>query len=173
VTPRHRSLPLAAAACSIAIAVGAAVAGASPASRVARGSCPSHGPTTVYSSRTGANQSLVPPSPDRLLLCRYSGINPVNGGRALTAHRLVTSRAKVTRFADEFNALPEFPPGIFNCPVDVGTAIVAYFGYPSGPGDPVRVELSACTGVTNGHLIRTAAFHNGTKLLGQLKALVR
>lgn len=173
MTPGRRSLPLAAVACAVVIAVGAAVAGASPASRVAPGSCPAHGPTTVYSSRTAANQSLVPPNPDRLLLCRYSGINPHNGGQALIAHRLVTSRAKVSRFADEFNALPTFPPGIFNCPADFGTAIVAYFGYPSGPGDPVRAALTGCTGVTNGHLNRTAAFHNGTKLLGQLKALVR
>ncbi|MGI8571901.1 MAG: hypothetical protein ACR2L9_04640 [Solirubrobacteraceae bacterium] len=139
--------------------------------------CPSRDQPVPSSSTTGADATLVPAGARQVLLCRYRGFGvdpkPVGSGSfRLIAHHLVSTRATVKGLASELNALKP-ATGVRACPSDNGTAIIAFFRYGSAPkaDDPVTVDLSGCSSVTNGHLQRTAGTLSGLKLLRQLEAL--
>ncbi|MDQ6807762.1 MAG: hypothetical protein M3065_23060 [Actinomycetota bacterium] len=139
--------------------------------------CPSRDRHILRSTTAGASATLVPAGVRQLLLCRYSGLGsaPEPVGSAsfrLLARGLVTNHATVRSLARKLNALKP-AIGVTACPNDDGTAIIAFFRYGSTPkaDDPVRVDLSGCSSVTNGHLQRTADTVSGLKLLRQLKRL--
>lgn len=139
--------------------------------------CPSRDQHVLSSTTTGANATLVPAGARRVLLCRYSGLagfpQPVGSARfRLIAHHIVTTPATVRSLATDLNALKP-AIGARACPSDNGTAIVAFFRYGSAPkaDDPVTIDLSSCSSVTNGLLQRTAGTVSGLRLVRQLKLL--
>jgi hypothetical protein len=116
----------------------------------------------------------VPDGPSEVLLCRYSGlgVNPPSSPRAfrLVDDLFVVNRSTVTTLAGALDRLPVLG-GTFSCPADFADAVVAEFRYRSGPADPVRVGLSGCDLVSNGHVHRAALFSSGQSLVKQLVAM--
>jgi hypothetical protein len=141
-----------------------------------RSVCPASDRTPIVSRAPAADVSLVPPGADSLTVCTYNGLpNPpplsVPGVPAfgLVGVGVVGDQATIARLASELNAIPP-TSGVRSCPADFGNAVVAFFGYPSGPGDVVRVGLSGCNDVTNGHIHRLAL---DAQVVGQLAALAK
>src|SRR5947209_2076272 len=121
--------------------------------------CPLHSPGFPRSLRQGASSSLVPDTPNALLVCSYSGFDgppqgPSQGppGRLIATGSL-TDPATVQRLASELDAIPD-RTGPIACPADLGNRLVTHFGYASGPEDPVAIGLSGCNPLTNGRLNR-------------------
>jgi hypothetical protein len=94
--------------------------------------------------------ATVPGEPERLLLCRYWGMNHGTRSLRLATRKLVTDPGTVRLIADGLNDLPPFPDGEFACPSDEGARTYALFAYPDDP--PVVVELSSegCPAARNG-----------------------
>lgn len=136
--------------------------------------CPARDRQPLTSTTPGASRMLVPSGARQVLVCRYSGLNPISRSLRLQAERLVINRSTVGRLASEFNALTQLR-GVFNCPADFGRNIIAIFRYLPAPksDDPVTLDLTGCTSVTNGHLTRTAAFAPGPTLIRQLERLTQ
>jgi hypothetical protein len=151
-------------ACGTAVSV--AVAAGSSTS--AAPTCAAAEPQTIHSSRAGADAALVPDGAQQLLLCRYGGLND-SPRLGLLGSKLVTDAGTVTSLATEINGLPQGPAGPTACPNDDGSAIIAYFDYPSGPNDPVSVEETGCGIVSNGFISRT---DSTSPLVGRLQGLV-
>jgi hypothetical protein len=132
--------------------------------------CPKSDRQKPVSRAPGAEAALVPGHPRAALLCRYTGLN-ARPRFALVRQRRLTSSASVTRLAHEFDALPKEPHGVaISWPADFGTAVIAFFEYPTLRPDPVSVGLSGCGQVTNGHLTRLAGLAK-SPVTGQLEAL--
>lgn len=129
----------------------------------------------VGSSRIGARAAPVSAGAQRVLLCRYdgpfggSGIGPANRFRVI-ARRAIDDPRRVSSLASELNRLPRMT-GAYACPSDTGAAVVAFFGYGSGPVDPVKVDMTGCMIATNGHIVATAGL-NGPTILDELEALI-
>ncbi|HEX4704339.1 MAG TPA: hypothetical protein VH352_19590 [Pseudonocardiaceae bacterium] len=123
----------------IQVAAGSPTASTTP-------TCPSTLPRTFPDVPGSA---MVPGTPTIAAICRYAGTNDtapdtLSQSATITGDRL---RALVTGL----NASRPFPSGAYNCPADLGLYDLIVFGYPSaGPVD-VRVSVSGCTPVTNGH----------------------
>lgn len=138
-------------------------------------SCPVRDRQQLVSTTPGTEKLLVPPGARQVLICRYGGLNAGRSKLRLVHLNLVSDRNTVTRLADEFDALPPFGKGTIVCPADVDRNIIAIFRYQraSKSDDPVTVNTSGCTPVTNGHLLRIAAFPPGRALTSELQALAR
>lgn len=139
--------------------------------------CPARDQHVPSSTTTGADRKLVPAGARQVLLCRYSGLGGYpkligSGPFRLIAHHLITNHATLDSLASELNALKP-ASGVRACPNDNGTAIVAFFRYGSAPDadDPVTINLSGCSSVTNGRLQRSAVSSPGFRLVRQLEAL--
>ncbi len=136
-------------------------------------SCPGYNRHVISSTTPGSTTALVPTGAQQVLLCRYSGVGPTRAkALRLIALRLVRKRATVDHLAAELHSLKPLI-GAYACPADFGTSIVAFFRYGSAreSDDPVTVDLSGCTTVTNDHLTRAAIWAPGPTLLRQLEAL--
>jgi hypothetical protein len=135
------------------------------------GACPRSDRQAAVSARPGATQALVPPGARTVLVCRYSGLGAPGGAFRLTVHDLVSDQATVARLSSELDALTP-ATGVYHCPSDSGADVVARFLYPTGPQDPVTVDLTGCNGVTNGHVHREAGTSAaGRSLVGALARL--
>lgn len=102
---------------------------------------------------------MVPPGAVSVTACRYSGLNPPDGARRFRLIGVAVSddAGMIATFTSELNAIRRLPRGrATSCPDDVGTTVQVTFGYRSGPGDTVRIGLSGCNAVSNGHLRRLA-----------------
>ena len=137
--------------------------------------CPSQDPRAIRSSRTGASATLVPAGAVRVLLCRYDG--PFGGPRAhvanrfrLVARRLIVDRVRAGKLGAMLDRIPRASYGYASCP-NSGAAIIAFFRYASGPGDPVRVNLTGCMTATNGQMISDAGIGEAP-VLDELEALI-
>jgi hypothetical protein len=159
------------AAALVALALASAT---SSAAGLGRGACPATDRPAPVSDRAGAARSLVPPGANALLLCRYGGVNDGSAAfRLRSSPVLVKDASTVARYARDLDALKALSGVVFHCPADTGTAIVAYFRYPTGPDDPVTLGLDGCMLVTNGHVHRTAGVQpTGRRLVSALEALV-
>jgi hypothetical protein len=163
--------------CRVVIAVALLLVAVFASSAQARSLCPASHRTAVVSARPGASASLVPAGARTVIVCRYNGLpnppplsTPGYPSFGLIAARTVTSAARVAHLAAELDAIPQSNSTLpLACPADVGTAIVAYFHYPSGRDDPVTVDLTGCQNVSNGHVNRLAL---NARVVGQLKSLV-
>ena len=113
----------------------------------------------------------MPGQPGALLLCRYSGLNG-HPRLTLTRSRAITDAATVAHLAHGLNALPQPSPGAVNCPADSADAVVMFFLYAHGPGDPVSVGLSGCQDVANGHVHRLAGMAR-SPVPGELERLTQ
>jgi hypothetical protein len=113
--------------------------------------------TALKSSRPGATTTLVPAGADRLTICRYNGMNALGGVPqwGLRGTGLTVDAKTVTALARALDALKPTPPNtVTSCPMDDDSYLLAFFGYPSGVGDPVSIDTGGCATVTNGHLNR-------------------
>lgn len=138
-------------------------------------SCPLTDRHQQTSITAGATTKLVPAGARQALLCRYGGLNAGAERMRLVKSRIVVDRATVALLAKEFDALKRFQSGVYNCPADFGAKVIAIFRYlpTQKSDDPVTVDTSGCTPVTNGHLLRTAAFAPGPRLVGRLESTTR
>jgi hypothetical protein len=135
-------------------------------------SCPRSDRTVPTSKLPGARGELVPAGSTGVLLCRYRGLNPYSKRFSLLASKKVSKSATVAELSTQLDALPR-QAGVFACPDDSGTLIVAYFHYRSGPDDVVSVQTSGCGLVSNGHVHRTAALTTGQNLVRELESMTR
>jgi hypothetical protein len=148
---------------ALVIAVLTAVSAASAAGT---GSCPARDDGVVaghppVSSRPGARAKLVPAGAVSVLLCRYSGLTepaPLSIPApqfTLWAQRLITTPTTAAALASALNSIPPTKPGVaYSCPAGFDQYVVAYFGYPSGPADPVTIDVNDCNTITNGFVHR-------------------
>jgi hypothetical protein len=161
---------------AVVLAAGASSAAAGK-QRSSRVRCPAGDRKAVSSTRSGRFDELVPPAPTGLVLCRYNGLKnppplftPGYPAFGLVASAVVENRTNVSRFAAELNAIPDRSGSYaIACPADVGTAIIAYFTYPSGVANPVTVDLTGCQTITNGSLSRLGL---DARVVAQLKSFV-
>jgi len=118
-----------------------------------------------------ARSELAPPGASAVRLCRYNalGVKPLRG---LAAAALVSDSAAVGRIVHELDSLPKPPRQAF-CPMDNGAVIDLLIAYGSTDhGVFVQVDLTGCTTVDNGSVIRTAAgTAAGKALLAKIEGL--
>jgi len=158
----------------IAVAAsGSAAASGAAASAGASGrysSCPSSDrkvPGTEVSARTS---ELVPPGADGVLLCRYRGLNPSSKRFRLITSDKIKKSSTVLHISKQLNALPPMV-GVYSCPADFDSLIVAFFHYRGAPDQVVTLDTGGCEAVANGQLRRTAARASG--LVHELESLTR
>ncbi len=97
-----------------------------------------------------SDEAIVPGEPERLLLCRYWGMNDEGRSLRLAKRKLVTDPATVRLIADGLNDLPPFPDGEFACPSDEGARTYALFAYPDDLPVVVELRSEGCPAATNG-----------------------
>jgi|SRR5881394_622047 len=97
-----------------------------------------------------SDDALVPGQPERLLLCRYWGLNHESRPLRLAKRKLITDPATVRLIADGLDGLPPFPNGEFSCPADEGARTYALFAYLDDPPDVVELNFEGCATATNG-----------------------
>jgi hypothetical protein len=97
-----------------------------------------------------AEDALVPGETERLLLCRYWGMNHGKQSLKLAKRKLVTKGSDIRQIADGLNDLPDFPDGVFACPSDEGGRTLAIFAYSDDPQLVVELNFEGCSSATNG-----------------------
>jgi len=97
-----------------------------------------------------SDDALVPGQPERLLLCRYWGLNHGSRPLRLAKRKLIADPAAVRLIADGLGGLPPFPNGEFSCPADEGARTYALFAYPDDPVDVIELNFEGCASATNG-----------------------
>ena len=160
----------------LAIAAPMLAAAALAMSPSASSVCPASDRTPIVSQAPGANASLAPAGPDSLTVCTYNGLAnapplsvPGVPAFGLVGVGVVADQATVTQLASELDAIPAYRGPPPPCPADFGRRLLAFFGYPSGPGDVVTAELGGCGSLTNGYVERPL----GGPVVGQLAALAK
>lgn len=157
----------------LALALGLLAAAAAPGVAHQGTTCPRSDRAPVVSRAPAARSMLVPPGASSLVICRYSGLNPPHGVHRFRLMAAGTSTAPPTlaKFTSRLNALrPGRQGAAYSCPTDDGSALLAFFSYPSGPGVTVKVGLTGCGTITNGHVRRLAL---GAPVVAQLANLPR
>jgi hypothetical protein len=122
---------------------------------VAGGQCPQQEPPYVANQGKGLDGTLVPVIPDKLIVCRYDGLNEPRP-LALAGERTLTDSTSVTSWRKRFNALPKLGSGRFNCPNDDESAVLAGFLGHRSTATVVRVALRGCQFASNGAISRSA-----------------
>lgn len=101
-----------------------------------------------------ADEATVPGRPDKVLLCRYFGLNQGPRPEALAATRLVSAEegggAQLGKIVAEMNETRPFIEEAHSCPMDEAVAIYALFDYPGESPLIVDVRPGGCSSVTNG-----------------------
>jgi hypothetical protein len=98
----------------------------------------------------GAKTATVPGEPDRLLLCRYSGLYRSRDLPRLSAQRRI-GPVTTRELAEQFNRQPPYPNGARSCPTGNGGPIYALFRYRSQPAVVVEAWRDGCDRLWNGH----------------------
>ncbi len=99
-----------------------------------------------------ARQTLVPGTPEAVLVCRYWGERDTGPLLRLAGQRSA-SGSRVARLAARLDALRPIPTGrALSCPVLGWRSVLLLFRYPNSPDDPVRIVLANCIYVSNGWL---------------------
>lgn len=120
--------------------------------------CPARAPSSVdHNPWAPAQRQLVPPGAVALRLCRYAGLNDPLPLTLTRSRLLTTEHALIVRLARELDALPPLRPGLFACPADDGSEVVAMFAYAPHDNVTVAFETSGCARVSNGDLVRSAS----------------
>jgi hypothetical protein len=139
----------------LALSVTGCASGTTPTIQVAAGPTASLAPscpTTLPATNTfpaAAGSAVVPGAPTIAAVCRYAGLNDAHPNTI--ARSATVTGAELDQLVSGLNAARPFPPGARNCPADLGLYDLIVFGYPAaGPVD-VRISMSGCTAVTNGH----------------------
>lgn len=138
----------------VACGQAAPVAGHGTRSRPHGTACPAHPLSPHRLERINRNPmasaETVPGHPDRLLLCRYSGLSQGRDLPRLSVSRRIRRIAAVRALAARFDRQPPFPKGARSCPADDGRAIYAVFAYRDRPPVVIEVSLHGCKRLWNG-----------------------
>jgi len=168
----------------IALAAGALAAGALALGGSGAGAasgpatCPSKAPAGVpVNLWPAAKRKLAPAGAGAIRLCRYAGLNTAATPGSLVGSRLVRSAPLVGKLVWEFGQLKQAPPGaVFACPNDDGSQALALLAYRHGEEVTISVDMTGCSGVSNGDVSRTASGYGtpvGPRLVAQLAPLTR
>jgi hypothetical protein len=110
--------------------------------------------------------TLVPPGPTVATVCAYGGLNDAHpGGRGKTA---TVTGSQLTNVVTALNAGGPPPPVPSNCPNNTDRSDLIVFAYTGGGLVDVRVSVTGCPLVTNGHTMLAV----GPDMVHQLSALV-
>jgi hypothetical protein len=95
---------------------------------------------------TAASAGIVRGGATSVLVQQYGGFNdqPPLG---LIASVQISDSSEISRLTNELNALPPFPSGTMNCPMDDGSYFAIAFSYGDGTSVKVKVEARGCQGV--------------------------
>jgi hypothetical protein len=133
----------------------AQVEGRSPRSSQLGVACPKHPLSARGLARLNRNPKAatktVPGDPDRLLLCRYSGVDQGKDLPEVAAKRRVSRMAVVQSLAGQFNRQPPYPKGVRSCPTGNGGPTYAFFRYEDQLSAVVEVWRDGCKRLSNGH----------------------
>ena len=117
--------------------------------------------------RTAEANSLLPGEPCVIELSRYEEISDAQ----LVGRSIVRNRSIVGRLTTEFNALPPVPMGIYGCPDDNGSKVVAILRYGTGQRLRLAITLSGCPVAKRGSVTRSALGSVGDRLISELERL--
>ena len=103
-------------------------------------------------ARPGLANTLVPPGPTFLTVCRYAGLNQaVTAGTLVQSHVLTGSQLPAFVTYIDQPTWQVIPKGaVYSCPASQGRVDLLQFVYPSGPGVKVSVDIDGCRFVSNG-----------------------
>jgi hypothetical protein len=105
--------------------------------------------TSTFPSVSAA--TLVPAGPAIATVCAYGGLNDVHPGtRGRTAK---VTGDQLTNLVTALNAGGPPPPTPSNCPNNTDRSDLIVFGYTGGGLVDVRVSVTGCPLVTNGHQV--------------------
>jgi hypothetical protein len=111
-------------------------------------------PVTLPDPRTFPTVSpptLVPAGPAIATVCAYGGLNDAHpGGLGRTAK---VTGGQLTTLVSALNAGGPPPPVPSNCPNNTDRSDLIVFGYSGGGLVDVRVSVTGCPLVTNGHQV--------------------
>jgi hypothetical protein len=133
--------------------------------QTARGASPRPGvPPRCFTrepQRVGPNawapalKQLAPVGASAIRLCGYDGLNASPRFKLATSS-LIRSRKTVDQLVRELDALPPPRPGVFACPDDDGSQILALLAYPDGHEVTISASVTGCSALSNGDVTRTA-----------------
>ena len=127
--------------------------------------CTPEAPARVAPSHwTASRHAIAPHGPSAVRLCRYEGID--DSPASLERSVQVTRRRVLRRLVRRLDALP-VAAGMYACPNDDGSQVVAHLAYPDGHRLTVAVGFSGCRLATNGRRAGVAT----DALLRQLRRL--
>ncbi|MEU6414204.1 hypothetical protein [Microbispora sp. NPDC046933] len=144
----------------VAVCAGAVLAACAPEPRAVPDACPQRwggegigGWVPAAADVDGADESLVPGSPVRALICAYPGTNTDPGGERLGGSRTLTDQA--VAMARDLAYLPVTTREVVHACTAVGGPMTNYlvrFAYPDGSALWVgsAEEVNSCAGTTNG-----------------------
>jgi len=134
--------------------------------------CPTTGPPHVAANAWApALKQLAPAGASAIRLCGYDGLNATPRFK-LAASSLIRSRKVVDEIVSELDALPPLRPGVFACPEDDGSQIVALLAYTNGHEVTISASVTGCSVLSNGDVTRTADDGPpGPRLMAQLERL--
>jgi hypothetical protein len=141
------------------------------ATSIAAEHCPPSSPEYVLNSGSRLNDSLVPVTVGKLVLCLYNGLNATSPLGLLTS-KVITDARTVDAWRQRFNSLPTVEPGIYDCPMDDGASILAGFVDSATSSIVVKVGLRGCQWATNGSSNRSTAQATDAAFLTDLQKLV-
>jgi len=127
---------------------------------------------TVSCAQTVASAGVVRDGATSVLVQQYGGLNDLPP-LGLIASVQVSDPSEISRLSSELKALPPFPSGTMNCPMDDGSYFAIAFSYGDGTSAKVKVEARGCQGVYFGG--STQATYWAAKspdLIDTLKALL-
>jgi hypothetical protein len=141
------------------------------AAGVVAGQCPPSSPEHVPNPGPGLNDSLVPVTAHKLVLCLCSGMNATAlPGRSKT--KVISDTQAVDTWRQRFNSLPAVLPGTYHCPMDDGTSVLARFVASATSHTVVKVGLRGCEWTTNGSINCRTAQVIDTTFLARLQGLI-
>jgi hypothetical protein len=111
----------------------------------------------ISCTQSAASAGIVRGGASSALVQQFGGLNdqPPLG---LLVSVQISDSSEINRLADELNALPAFPSGLMNCPMDDGSYFAIAFSYPDGASAKVKVEARGCQGVYVGGSTQPAAW---------------
>jgi hypothetical protein len=122
-------------------------------------------------TETELAHDLVPGVPCAISLTRYAGL-PSPPGTKRVGHAKVLKPFLLRQLTKEFNKLPPNTPGVYACPNDQGSEIMASLKYPHNTQYQLRVTLSGCAGAGRESVNRSALGRLGERLIGHLEKLI-
>jgi hypothetical protein len=119
------------------------------ATTATRLSCPAHALHSLpRHQRAAVRESMVPAHPQRVLACRYHGLNQLESPGTLASSKTLAISDTMSAFSDARVISPRGAQP--SCPADFGEQFVLVFGYPDGTRLRVTVQAQGCGYATNG-----------------------